>query len=195
MLFRSTPQQAPAPDELVTAARDMGLAGFIAVAFAAAAQLLLAQRQPEQAQTLLHELDQLTAVRTELGSVLPALLRVALALDDQTVAEQLATGIKPVTPLHEHALASAHAQLAEAAGDHSAAAQLYQQAAEHWRQFGNIPERAYALLGQGRCLATLGKPEAEAALREARDLFTTLAYQPALAESRALLGESEAAAV
>ena len=58
-----------------------------------------------------------------------------------------------------------------------------------------VPERAYALLGQGRCLATLGKPEAEAALREARDLFTTLAYQPALAESRALLGESEAAAV
>ena len=84
---------------------------------------------------------------------------------------------------------------AEAAGDHTAAAELYQQAAERWRQFGNVPERAYALLGQGRCLATLGKPEAEGPLREARDLFTTLAYQPALAESRALLGESEAAAV
>ncbi|TML50243.1 MAG: hypothetical protein E6G23_01730, partial [Actinobacteria bacterium] len=192
---RGTPQKAPAQDELVTAARDMGLPGFIALAFAAAAQLLFARRQPEQALALLHELDRLSAVRTELAWQLPSLLRVALALDDQTVAEQLATGIKPVTPLHEHALASAHAQLAEAAGDHSAAAQLYQQAAERWRQFGNIPERAYALLGQGRCLATLGKPEAEAALREARDLFTTLAYQPALAESRALLGESEAAAV
>ena len=192
---RGTPQHAPAPDELVTAARDMGLAGFIAVAFAAAAQLLLAQRQPEQAQTLLHELDQLTAVRTELGSELPSVLRVALALDDATLAERLAAGTEPTTPLREHALASAHAQLAEAAGDHTAAAELYQQAAERWRQFGNVPERAYALLGQGRCLATLGKPEAEARLREARDLFTTLAYQPALAESRALLGESEAAAV
>src|SRR5207244_60454 len=63
------------------------------------------------------------------------------------------------------------------------------------RQFGNVPERAYALLGHGRCLTTLGKPDAEAPLREARDLFTTLAYQPALAESRALLGESETAAV
>jgi class 3 adenylate cyclase/tetratricopeptide (TPR) repeat protein len=192
---RGTPQQAPAPDELVAAAREIGLPGFIALAFAAAAQLLLAGRQPEQAQMLLHELDRLTAVRTDLVWQLPCLLRVALALDDPTVAERLATGIKPVTPLHEHVLASAHAQLAEAAGDHAAAAELYQEAAERWRQFGNVPECAYALLGHGRCLTTLGKPDAEAPLREARDLFTTLAYQPALAETQALLGESEAAAV
>jgi class 3 adenylate cyclase/tetratricopeptide (TPR) repeat protein len=192
---RGTPKQAPAPDELVTAARDIGLPGFIALAFAAAAQLLLAGRQPEQARTLLHELDRLTAVRTDLVWQLPSLLRVALALDDLTVAERLATGIKPVTPLHEHVLASAHAQLAEAAGNHTAAAELYQQAAERWRQFGNVPERAYALLGHGRCLTTLGTPDAETPLREARDLFTTLGYQPALAETRALLDESEAAAV
>jgi class 3 adenylate cyclase/tetratricopeptide (TPR) repeat protein len=192
---RGTPKQAPAPDELVTAARDIGLPGFIALAFAAAAQLLLAGRQPEQARPLLHELDRLTAVRTDLVWQLPSLLRVALALDDLTVAERLATGIKPVTPLHEHVLASAHAQLAEAAGNHTAAAELYQQAAERWRQFGNVPERAYALLGHGRCLTTLGTPDAETPLREARDLFTTLGYQPALAETRALLDESEAAAV
>jgi class 3 adenylate cyclase/tetratricopeptide (TPR) repeat protein len=190
-----TPQQAPAPDELVTAARDIGLPGFIALAFAAAAQLLLAQRRPERAHALLHELDQLAAVRTELGSELPSLLRVALALDDPPLAERLAAGVEPATPLREHALASARGQLAEAAHQHADAAQLYHEAAERWRQFGNVPERAYALLGQGRCLATLGKPEAEAPLREARDLFTTLAYQPALAESQALLGESEAAAV
>jgi hypothetical protein len=95
----------------------------------------------------------------------------------------------------EHALASAQAQLAEAAHRHADAAQLYHEAAQRWQQFGNVPERAYALLGQGRCLAALGKPEAEAPLREARDLFATLAYQPALAETQALLGESEAAAV
>jgi class 3 adenylate cyclase/tetratricopeptide (TPR) repeat protein len=192
---RGSPEQAPAPDELVTAVREIGLPGLIALAFAAAAQLLLARRQPEQAQALLHELDQLAAVRTELVMELPSVLRVALALGDPSLAQRLTTGVEPHTPYHEHALASAQAQLAETAGDHTAAAQLYQQAAERWRQFGNVPERAYALLGQGRCLATLGKPEAEAPLREARDLFTTLAYQPALAESQALLGESEAAAV
>ena len=34
-----------------------------------------------------------------------------------------------------------------------------------------MPERAYALLGQGRCLRGLGRHEAEQPLREARDLF------------------------
>ena len=194
---RGTPEQAPAPDTLVSAARDTGLPAFIAHAFAAAAQLLPAQRRPEQAQALLHELDQLAALRADIDYawLLPSLLRVALALGDPTLAQRLTTGMAPATPIHEHALASAQAQLAESAHQHADAAQLYARAAERWQQFGNVPERAYALLGQGRCLATLGKLEAEAPLREARDLFTTLAYQPALAETQALLGKSEAAAV
>jgi tetratricopeptide (TPR) repeat protein len=192
---RGTPELAPAPDALVAAARATGLSPYIAQVFTAAAQALLAQRRPEQAQALLDELDRLDAVRPDLAPVLPSLLRVARVLDDASLAQRLTTDIEPVTPLDEHAVAAARAQLAEAAGDHAAAAELYEQAADRWQKFGNLPERAYALLGQGRCLATLGKPEAEAPLRDARDLFTTLAYQPALAESRALLGESEAAAV
>jgi class 3 adenylate cyclase len=35
----------------------------------------------------------------------------------------------------------------------------------------DVPERAYALLGQGRCLRALGRPAAEEPLHEARDLF------------------------
>jgi hypothetical protein len=54
-----------------------------------------------------------------------------------------------------------------------------------------VPERAYALLGQGRCLAALGKPEAEEPLREARELFASMGYKPALAETEALLGGAE----
>jgi hypothetical protein len=49
--------------------------------------------------------------------------------------------------------------------------------------------------GQGRCLAALGRPEATEPLREACDLFASMSYKPALAETEALLGESEAAAV
>jgi hypothetical protein len=37
---------------------------------------------------------------------------------------------------------------------------------------------AYALLGQGRCLAALGKPEAEEPLREAKELFASMGYGP-----------------
>ena len=72
---------------------------------------------------------------------------------------------------------------------------LYAEAAERWRAFGNVPERAYALLGQGRCLAALGDPEAEGPLREAHELFASMGYKPALAETEALLGEGEIAAV
>ncbi len=74
-------------------------------------------------------------------------------------------------------------------------AQLYREAGERWQQFGNLPERAYALLGQGRCLRGLGEPEAEGPLREAHELFALMGYTPALAETEALLGESAAAAV
>jgi hypothetical protein len=65
-------------------------------------------------------------------------------------------GVEPRTPLAEHALTASRAQLTEAAGDHTQAASLYAEAAERWQEFGNVPERAYALLGQGRCLVALG---------------------------------------
>jgi len=105
-------------------------------------------------------------------------------------------GAEPTaTPLSAHALSTCLAQLAEAAGDHAQAETLYAEAAERWREFGNVPERAYALLAQGRCLASLGQAEADEPLREAQELFRSMGYKPALAETEALLGESEAAAV
>ena len=58
-----------------------------------------------------------------------------------------------------------------------------------------MPERTYALLGRGRCLAALGKPQAAAPLREARELFAAMGYKPALAETEALLGQAAAAAL
>jgi tetratricopeptide (TPR) repeat protein len=187
---------APDPEELVTAARDIGLRPVIAPALAAAAQLLLAQRQPEQAKALLRELDELDPTQADLAgaSQLPSLLRVVLALEDVPLAQRFATGINPVAPLDEHVLATSRAQLAEATGEHADAARLYHEAVERWHQFGNVPERAYALLGQGRCLAALGQADAEQPLREARELFASMGYKPALAETEALLGETEAAA-
>jgi class 3 adenylate cyclase/tetratricopeptide (TPR) repeat protein len=186
-------EHAPDPEPLLAAAREIGLPDFIALAFAAASRLLLAQGQREHAHALLRELDQLGPAGAEPSSGLPSLLRTALALEDQPLAQRLSARIEPITPWHEYALASARAQLAEAAGDRAAAAHLYGAAAERWREFGNVPERAYALLGQGRCLAALGQPGAEEPLREARELFASMGYKPALAETDALLGETAAA--
>ena len=189
-----TPQQAAVPDELVTAARDGGQPEVIALAFTAAAQLLLARRQPEQAHAMLRELDQLVPDRTDLAFSLPCLVRVALGLDDPALAQRLTKGIEPITPFHEHALASAQAQLVEAADNHADAARLYADAAERWQRFGDLPERAYALLGHGRCLHILGNPAAEQPLTQARELFASMGYKPALAETEALLGRREVAA-
>ena len=134
---RGTPEQAPEPEKLVGAARDLGLPWAIPLAFAAASHLLLARRQSEQARALLDELERVDATRGDLryALVLPSLLRVALALDHRPLAERLTAGVEPVGPLHEHGVASARAQLAEAAGEHADAAELYADAAERWRAF------------------------------------------------------------
>ena len=111
------------------------------------------------------------------------------------LAARLVGGVEPLTPLVEHALCACRAQLAEAAGEHADAAASYAEAAERWREFGNVPERAYALLGQGRCLRALGDASAESPLLEARELFASMGFAPALAEVDALLGPTEAAAL
>jgi class 3 adenylate cyclase/tetratricopeptide (TPR) repeat protein len=194
---RGRNEQAAAPDELVTRARESGEPQMIAVAFAAAARLLRAEGRVQQARALLAELEQVPGTRADpyYASVLPGLVRDALALRDHELAARLAKGVRSVTPLQERALAACRAQLAEAAGDHARAAPLFADAAKRWQEFGNVPERAYALLGQGRCLAVLGKPDAQKPLREARKVFASTRYKPALAETGALLAKHEAAAV
>jgi hypothetical protein len=57
--------------------------------------------------------------------------------------------------------------------------------APHWKQFGNVPERAYALLGQGRCKVALGEPGPGSALAEAPEPFASTSYRPALTETEA----------
>ena len=94
---RGAPEEAPMPDALVAAVRGIGLPAFIALAFAAVAQLLRA-RQPRAARALLQELDELAATTATFaeGSFLPSLVRVALALDERLLAERLAAAVQPV---------------------------------------------------------------------------------------------------
>ena len=178
-------------DELVEAARETGLPPFIAIALAAAAQAELARGRTEQAAALVRELD-------DLGTVpawqLRPVVETALALDGPALAERLVGYVEPTEPANRHAVASARARLTEARGDHAAAANLYEEAARAWEEFDTVPGRAYALLGCGRCLHALGRSEAEQPLRVARELFASMGYRPALAETDALLEQAQAAA-
>jgi class 3 adenylate cyclase/tetratricopeptide (TPR) repeat protein len=186
---RGEHDQAPAPEPLLAAARDTGEPQFIAMAVAAAAPLLCARGRCEQARALLIELDEVTGIRADpvYASYLPGLVRTALALGEAAVGSRLADGVEPVTPLHEHALSACRAQLAEAADEHVDAVRLYADAADRWRRFGNVPERAYALLGHGRSALAARGTGAERPLTEARSLFVAMGYRPALAEAEALL--------
>jgi class 3 adenylate cyclase/tetratricopeptide (TPR) repeat protein len=182
---------------LVETARTIGTVDISVMAFSSAAAAALVDASRGRARNLLVELNEVAGSRGTpyYGRALPSNIRTALAAGDRSLAERLAEGIELRNPLNEHALCAARAQLAEAAGEHAAAAETYAEAAECWRLFGNVPERAYALLGQGRCLMALSDSAAEPPLRQAAELLTSMGYRPALAETDALLAQTSAAAL
>ncbi|HJQ43035.1 MAG TPA: tetratricopeptide repeat protein, partial [Jatrophihabitantaceae bacterium] len=154
-----------------------------------AAQIYLVNGRLDDARELLTQLA--TSPRTKRETLyailLPNLVRYALMVDDVQVAHQMIVGIEPFARLHTNALVASKAQLAEADGRTDDALRLYAEAAERWRDFGNVPELAYALLGLGRCLRSTDPAAASSPLSEARDLFADLGFEPALREVSALL--------
>lgn len=122
---------------------------------------------------------------------LPSLVRAATALGDPHLAERLTAEFQPRYPLADHALATSDAILAEAAGDHNPAARRYADAAHRWERFGVITERGFALLGQGRCLVSVGQShEAVPILNTAREIFHALGAKDRITETNALLEQA-----
>ena len=116
------------------------------------------------------------------------MVRTALGLGDRQLAERVVDGYLSPHPFAALAAVTVSAALDEARGDQGAAVDGYAQAAERWQQFGAVPELAFALLGEGRCLAASGQPtEATQALKRARVIFDGLGAAPALAEIDTLL--------
>ena len=196
-LDRGESKTAPGiADWLVETVRTGATTDVTVEVLAAAAAARLAAAAPTQAGALLAELEQTPGAHQTpyYARRLAAMVRTALAAGDPALAKQLAEGLEPLFPLREHALCAARAQLAEDAGDHAKAVTLYAEAAERWQEFGNIPEHAHALLGRGRCLITLEDPTADQPLRQAAELFRSMGYRPALAETEALLEQATAPA-
>jgi hypothetical protein len=72
------------------------------------------------------------------------------------------------------------------------AALRYDEAAACWAGYGHQLERAQALLGAGRCLLTLGRPEGRLRLQDASAVLAALNAQPLLAEADAALSNTAA---
>ena len=169
-------QVADTLDWLESTCRETGSTDYAVLGFGAAAPARAALGHNDRAAALLTEIDSTPGLRENAtyAAILPTIVRTALTAGDQQLAARLAAGVEPHTPYHEHALTAANA-------------------ARRWQSFGVVPEQAFALLGQGRCLTALGRPnEASQALRHAREIFHTLQAAPALAETDLLLQQATA---
>jgi class 3 adenylate cyclase/tetratricopeptide (TPR) repeat protein len=139
---------------------------------------------------LVEEAAKLTADRAGgrrfLGQHMADMVRIAAA-PAPALAESLIDDAEATATRYRLAGTTAQAVLAEAAGDPEHAATLYAEAAGGWTSYHHVLEHALTLLGQGRCLAQLGRPDAEQVLRVAHQHLKTLGARPTAAEARKLL--------
>ena len=180
-------------DALAQAARGTEDAQLAIVGLGSSAIACAQIGRGETATALLEEMDATPALRqfAYYAVFLPALARTALDLRDPRLAQRLTDGLEPRHPYASHALAAAHAGLLEFRGDQEEAAEAYADAADRWERFGVVPERAFALLGQGRSLIGCSRAsEATPVLQRAREIFERLEAAPALAETDALLRQA-----
>jgi class 3 adenylate cyclase/tetratricopeptide (TPR) repeat protein len=185
-------QIAASLDWLETASREAGSAESIVFGLGSSALARAGIGQDEAAAGLLADVAASPGAR-EVPALLPAMVRTALSLADRELAERLVKALETRSPYADHALVAANAALAEAGGELQAAAESYADAAKGWERFGVVPERAFALLGRGRCLVGLGRwAEATSVLRRAREIFDGLVAAPALAETDGLIQEATA---
>jgi class 3 adenylate cyclase/tetratricopeptide (TPR) repeat protein len=179
----------------VPRARELGEPQYLGGLLALAAIAGAAVGEARAAAPLLTELEQVPDVRHTVDYMrsLPDLVRVAIAAGEPELGERLADSLKPVYQLDQHATVTARALLAEQHGNNAEAVALFTDAAGRWERFEVPWEQAQALLGQSRCLLTLGRPaEAREPLRAARDIFASLGAIPVLTDASRLLAQATA---
>ena len=121
----------------------------------------------------------------------PDWTRTLIALGELELATKLVSSEPDANPASQYAHLACVAAVAEARGDYTVALAGYVDAAQRFGAFTIRTEEAFALLGQGRCLVALGRPdEAGPMLLRARDMFTKMGARPALAEVDALLAST-----
>jgi class 3 adenylate cyclase/tetratricopeptide (TPR) repeat protein len=184
-------------DELLPQARSIDDLQVLVPALVTAALLHQTRGEQVAALALAEEVDRLTRERNGghwyRGQHLADLARTAAAAGARPLVERLTA--EQVYARHRHGAATARAVLAEADGDLESAISLHERAAADWEAYGHLPEQGLALLGAGRCLRRLGRPEAAARLRAALVVFERLGAGPLREEAGAwLLGAADGAA-
>jgi tetratricopeptide (TPR) repeat protein len=176
----------PLVRELLSHARDIDDLQILLPALVVGAAVEAADNPPLAAH-LVEELSRLAHARGGgqwyLGLYLAGLVRICMAMHQHALASQLIDHAPTRAARHQHARLTAQAVLAEAGGNLHEAAGLYEQVAERWTQYGHLLERGLGLLGAGRCLVRLNRPQAVPKLEDARTSFAALGARPLLAET------------
>jgi len=164
--------------ELLPLARSIDDLQLLVPALATAAAVEQAAGEHAAARALVEEVLGLVDDRGGggwyLGQQVTDLVRVCVAVGQCVTAEALAARAHDGVARNRHGLLAARAALAEADGALEEAALRYQEAAAGWAGYGHRLEQARALLGAGRCLLALGRPEGRAQLQSARALLAEL---------------------
>jgi class 3 adenylate cyclase/tetratricopeptide (TPR) repeat protein len=175
----SVAEAAAQVDALLPRARESGDPQVLVPGLGVAALVSSAHGEMDDALGHVSEFEHITR-----GGVLPTFraigllwpLRIAVAAGELALAEAFFEGSDHRSAFAECSQPAGRAALAEARGEIDDAALLYTQAAERWGEYGSTVERAYALLGLGRC-GDAG------ALREGQAIFAGLAASPVLAQA------------
>ena len=140
--------------------------------------------------SLVTEAAQLTTDRAGgrrfLGQHVADMVRIA-ATPAPDLARDLIAAAEPSATRYRLAATTARAVLAESTGSVEEAASLFAEAAEGWASYQQVLEHALALLGQGRCLASMGGSAGEDVLRVAQERLKALGARPSAAEAATLL--------
>jgi class 3 adenylate cyclase/tetratricopeptide (TPR) repeat protein len=187
----------PIVDQAVEAAAGATAIESKILAYEVGAMVHLAIGDADGAVRLLDRLasDQHATDSSTYTFFLPDAVRTAAGAGDMDLGERLTDAVLEGLADQRHARVTCRAILAEAHSGLIEAAELYATAAGAWQKFGALTERAFALLGQGRCMVALERmDEADPALRAARELFSAMGMPPALAETEGLLQRTAALA-
>ena len=199
LTFRGELEEAAAlMERLLPKARAIEDVQTLAPALTIAAQVAAARGERALARRLLGEADERTRESPKWRvNMLARTVHIAVLVGATDLAARQvdAAELEGQTAVAIGSITTAGGILAEARGELESAAALDRDAAERWREFGDVPGLGIALVGLGRCQVRLGQlDEAEATLAEARELFVGLGARPFLAETDALLEEARAAA-
>jgi class 3 adenylate cyclase/tetratricopeptide (TPR) repeat protein len=183
---------ASATTEFLPVAREIGDVQVLIPGLAVAALHKQAEGDLEAASGLIEEVDELAKDRSDwyVMAFVPDLVRLCLAADRRGVADNLLARMHVPPVQRGNCLVAGQALLAESDGHIDEASRLFNDSAARWRKQGFVVELGHSLLGEGRCLARLKRPEATDRLTEARTLFESLRAQPLLAELQPWLDQA-----